>query len=291
MSDLKIAVIGDIHSQFDETDVRAFNDSDYDAILIVGDLPGRTHAGTLGIASQLSRLSKPSYFMPGNHDGVSLVQLIAEIKANESLIERSHHRQFKRCEQLKEALGPLQYCGYSLHNLDLRGKRFHLLGARPHSMGGPNLGFRPYLKAVFGVSSFADSAARLKTLFDRCTEPVLILAHNGPTGLGESRDDIFGCDFKREEGDFGDSDLQEAIEYARSQGKRVLAVAAGHMHHRVRGGGERTTHLFVNGVHYLNAARVPRIWKESGKVCRHHAKITISEDWSVICDQVVWHSR
>jgi len=158
-------------------------------------------------------------------------------------------------------------------------------------MGGPNLGFRPYLKAVFGVADFADSAARLKALFDQCTEPVLILAHNGPTGLGATRHDIFGCDFKREEGDFGDPDLKDAIEYAQSQGKRILAVAAGHMHHRVRGGGERITHLTVNGIHYLNAARVPRIWKESGQVLRHHAKISISEDWTVACEQVVWPSR
>ncbi len=291
MSDIRIAVIGDIHSQFDDTDVRMFNESDYDLILIVGDLPGRTHAGTLKMASFLSRLRKPSYFMPGNHDGVSLVQLIAELKANESLIERSHHRQFKRCEQLKEALGPVVYCGYTLHNLEFQGRKFHLLGARPHSMGGPNLGYRPYLNSVFGVNSFADSAARLKSLFDRCTEPVLVLAHNGPAGLGSSRHDIFGCDFKKDEGDFGDPDLQEAIDYARSQGRRVLAVAAGHMHHRVRGGGERITHLSTAGVQYLNAARVPRIWKEDGRVCRHHARMVISEDWSVTCEQMKWETR
>jgi uncharacterized protein (TIGR04168 family) len=291
MSDIRIAVIGDIHSQFDDTDVRMFNESDYDLILIVGDLPGRTHAGTLEMASFLSRLRKPSYFMPGNHDGVSLVQLIAELKASESLVERSFHRQFKRCEQLKEALGPVEYCGYSLHNLDIQGRKLHLLSARPHSMGGPRLGYRPYLKAVFGVDSFADSADRLKSMFNQCTEPVLVLAHNGPAGLGANRHDIFGCDFKKEEGDFGDPDLQDAIAHAVAKGKHVLAVAAGHMHHRVRGGGERITDLSLGGIHYLNAARVPRIWKEDGRVCRHHARLVISQDWSVTCEQMKWVSR
>lgn len=288
---IRLAVIGDIHACLDETDIRMFNESDYDAVLIVGDLPGRTHAGTLKIAQTLSRLRKPSYFMPGNHDGVSLVQLIAELKSNEALVERSHHRQFRRCEQLKEALGSVVYCGYSLHTLELQGRRVHILSARPHSMGGQSLGYRPYLKAAFGVGSFEDSAAKIKSLFDQCTEPVVVLAHNGPAGLGANKNDIFGCDFRKEEGDFGDPDLQDAISHARQTGKRLLAVAAGHMHHRVRGGTERVTNVTVDGIHYLNAARVPRIWKEEGRVCRHHARITIFSDWSVQCEQLRWESR
>ena len=49
--------------------------------------------------------------------------------------------------------------------------------------------------------------------------------------------------------------------------KRVLAVVAGHMHHRLKGGGERKWLVESDGVLYVNAARVPRIEK-SGQ--RYH---------------------
>lgn len=287
MSDIRMAVIGDIHAQFDETDVRWFSNSDYDTVLVVGDLPGRTHAGTLKIAGLIARIEKPVYFMPGNHDGVSFVQLIAELKGNQALIEKAHSKQFTKTRQLQNALGNVAYCGYSLHAIEVRGRKFQLLAARPHSMGGPSFSYRPFLSAAFGVASFEDSAEKLKELLRRCTDPVLVLAHNGPTGLGSSRNDIFGCDFRKEEGDFGDPDLEEALRFAKEQNVRILAVAAGHMHHRIRGGGERITHLVRDNVHYLNAARVPRIWKEGKQEKRHHARIVLREDWSVECEQVV----
>ena len=68
---------------------------------------------------------------------------------------------------------------------------------------------------------------------------VVVLAHCGPHGLGATRESIYGCDFRPEQGDWGDRDLAEALEYARECGKRVVAVVAGHMHHALRGGGER----------------------------------------------------
>ena len=105
----------------------------------------------------------------------------------------------------------------------------------------------------------------------------LFLAHNGPSGLGSGRADIWGCDFKKDEGDFGDEDLRLAVDHAQSSGKRVLAVLAGHMHHAIKGGGERRWQIERDGVLYVNAARVPRIFEHEGRHVRHHIAITLSE--------------
>ena len=89
---------------------------------------------------------------------------------------------------------------------------------------------------------------------------LLVLSHNGPAGLGDRADSIWGCDFREEEGDWGDPDLTQAIDHARAQGKRVLAVIGGHMHLRTKQGVERPWRTERDGTLYLNAARVPRIF-------------------------------
>lgn len=274
---IRIAAFGDIHGSFDDEDLRMIQHSDYDMVLIVGDLPGRTHAGTLDVARRLARMPRPAYFMPGNHDGVSLIQLIAELQGNHSLVERSHRRQFKLVENLKAALAPVSYCAYSLHEINIKGMAISLVAARPHSMGGTSFSYRPYLEKEFGISDMNQSAEKIKRLLDEARSPVLILAHNGPAGLGSKRDDIFGCDFRKEEGDFGDPDLADALDYAEGANIPVLGVVAGHMHHRIRGGGERVTIAKRKNTLCVNCARVPRIFKEEGQTLRHHVRIEISE--------------
>ena len=105
---------------------------------------------------------------------------------------------------------------------------------------------------------------------------MLLLAHNGPTGLGARKDDLWGCDFRESEGDFGDPDLEHAIGHARTAGKPVRAVIAGHMHHAVRGGSTRRWRARRDGVLYVNAARVPRIFEANGRTLRHHVELTIA---------------
>ena len=50
----------------------------------------------------------------------------------------------------------------------------------------------------------------------------------------------------------------------------MLAVVAGHMHHRLKGGGERRWLVERAGVLYVNAARVPRI---DGDGRRYHVRL------------------
>jgi len=275
---MRIAVIGDIHKHWDERDTRYFNESDYDLILIVGDLPGRANGGFERVTRELSGLMKPALLIPGNHDGVTVMQKLAELKQKPKLIERFGRGQAERCDRWREDLRPVELVGYSRHAVEVGGIRLDVVAARPHSMGGPTLAFRPYLRERFGVASLEASAQKLKSIFDDCDNPILVLAHNGPTGLGDRATDIWGCDFRPEEGDFGDPDLEAALRHARDSGKTILGVVAGHMHHKLKGRPNETRAWLVerDGIRYINAARVPRTEYGEGVTLRHHVALRLS---------------
>ena len=178
-------------------------------------------------------------------------------------------------------MGQVQVGGYSVHSVPGAADVAVLVG-RPFAMGGSVLHCQPQLQGQFGVGTMAESAARLCQLVEQAPQQRLIfLAHNGPTGLGSTRESIWGNDFHPDEGDFGDADLQEAIDFAQAYGKTVLAVVAGHMHHHVKREGNRTWHLVQNGIHYINAARVPRIFEQNGRTHHHHIRLTIGDDVTV----------
>jgi uncharacterized protein (TIGR04168 family) len=200
---------------------------------------------------------------------------LAEL-SGQDLFRRLSSGQARRHEELREALGPVEVGGFSRHRL---ADDLDLIVGRPHPMGGSELSFRRHLEKVYDVPDLATSEARLKQLVDESSPRILFLAHNGPTGLGEARDDIFGCDFRPEQGDWGDSDLRGAIDHALGLGRQVVAVVAGHMHHKLRGGGQRTWRVRGDdGVLYVNAARVPRVFSVGGRrsrKMRHHVLLTI----------------
>lgn len=273
---VKIAIIGDIHLHFSDADVTYFNKSDYSLVLFVGDLtdfrPGKGRAA----AFQISRLTKPAIFIPGNHDTVNLPQLFSEVYGIRLSAYVFGLGMTRRVKALERHLGGVTLSGYRNHSVTKAEPGFDIVAARPFSMGGPFLSFRHYLKTRYNIITMADSAKKICRCVDAAqSERILFLAHNGPTGLGKDRNAIFGCDFKKEEGDYGDPDLSHAIDYARSRGKKVLAVIAGHMHHRLRGGGLRQWHVARHGTHYINAARVPRVFSQNGCLLRHHVCLTL----------------
>jgi uncharacterized protein (TIGR04168 family) len=270
---VRLAVIGDVHLAFGPADVAYLDAQGYDAVLFVGDLSGYERRGALRVARYVRALKTRTFVIPGNHDTVGAPQLIAELTGNELAIELLASGQRDRVEELRRDLLPAELVGYSKHALV---PGLAMIAARPHSFGGPHLAFRPYLMEAFRVASFESSASRLCALIDAVDEPrVLFLAHNGPTGLGETRDSIWGCDFRRSEGDFGDPDLEQAIAHARDEGKQVVAVVAGHMHHALRGRGTRKWIERRDETLYVNAARVPRVFKEAGAERRHFVEVVI----------------
>lgn len=273
---MKLAVIGDVHHAYNEVDTAYFNASDHDAVLFTGDIYNYSMQRGLRAAAELSALQKPALLIPGNHDAIHPAQLAAEVSRRSSLIRLAAVGHRRRVNDLREAVGGVQVGGYMVHRL---GEGLDVITGRPHSMGGSVISFAPNLADAYNVATLEDSIDKLKRCVDESDAPrLLFLAHNGPTGLGARRSDLWGCDFRREEGDQGDADLRAAIEYARLRGKRVVAVIAGHMHHRLRGGGRRSWYQRQDGVLYINAARVPRIFEERGGVFHHHVDLLIEED-------------
>lgn len=281
-----IAIIGDIHRQFNQHDVAQFNQSDYDLLLFTGDLANYWHREGLTVARQMARLQKPALIIPGNHDTLTAPQLLAEIKQWPRLRRWLAWGQPRRLRQWQGALGQVQVGGYSVHPV-LGCKDVAVVVGRPFAMGGSVLHCHPQLQRQFGIGTMAESAARLCHLVEHTPHQRLIfLAHNGPTGLGSIRDSIWGNDFWPEAGDFGDSDLRQATDFAQQQGKTVLAVVAGHMHHHVKGGGQRTWHVVQDGIHYINAARVPRIFVRDGRIFHHHIRLSLTGGTVSVSEQL-----
>lgn len=268
---MRFAVIGDIHGFWDERDTAFFNGSDYDAMLFVGDLPRIT--GGRPVTRELSRLSKPAWLIPGNHDGVTALQFLAELKDWRLVCRLTAIGMPRRIRRLEADLGGIRMTGFEVHDL---GGDLGLIAARPHAMGPDKFYYGRYLEKRFGVGGYNESAERLRRLVDTAPRDLIFLAHNGPAGLGDDPNDPWGCDFSDEFGDFGDPDLRAAVEYARESGRRVHAVIAGHMHHHRKGGGRRRTAARENATLFVNAARVARIREKGAR--RHHIALTIDAD-------------
>jgi uncharacterized protein (TIGR04168 family) len=276
---VRIGVVGDVHLEFDDLDVEQLDARAYDAIFFVGDLATYSHRGGLEVARAIARLRTPALVIPGNHDAANVFQMAAEVLEADSILPLLNLGQRARESELEAALGSVRVVGYSRHRLDHGGLALDVICGRPHSAGGAHLAFRPHLRQAFGIDDMETSAARLIALVDESdARDVVFLAHNGPTGLGARRDDIWGCDFKREGGDFGDPDLRAAIDHARGKDKRVRAVIAGHMHHEIKGGGQRRWRANEDGILYVNTARVPRIFARAGRILRHHVELTIDAE-------------
>lgn len=121
----------------------------------------------------------------------------------------------------------------------------------------------------YGVDDMAGSARKI---YDAAAgapveHSVILLAHNGPTGLGSRMDDICGRDWVAGGGDHGDPDLEQAISDLQSEaGVSIPLVVFGHMHKSLAyGGGLRKMIAFgANRTIYLNGAVVPRV-KQVGK--------------------------
>lgn len=266
----KLGVIGDLHTHWDDVDLAQFASTDYDLLFFTGDLGGGTSDSCLRMARAIAGLRHPTLVMPGNNDTVDIEALAAELAHQNGL------NQLLSMAGHEQAAQPLLLCGYSRHTVNLPDRDIELIAARPHSMGGPSLSFPEYMGDTYGIHDMQASTQRLLQLVDDSTANHLVfLAHNGPRGLGDQPDDMWGCDFMENGGDWGDSDLSEAIAHARTSGKQVLAVIGGHMHLQTKCGKDRPWLMDRDGITYINAARVPRIFSTSDDVYRHHVCVTI----------------
>jgi uncharacterized protein (TIGR04168 family) len=276
---LRIGIIGDLHSHWDEVDVLHLGNSDYDLLFFIGDLGGGTRESTLRVARTISRLPKPTLVLPGNNDTWDLAELTAEL---------THRAGIRRLTQIRDGVdaGPepfVRLCGFTAHRLTSDSVDVTLITGRPHSMGGLELSFPEHMLTYYGVDTMEAARQRLRALVDQAeTHALVFCSHNGPRGLGDQPEDMWGCDFKPGGGDWGDPDLADAVDYAIGKGHQVLAVVAGHMHLRTKTGGERPWIRQMGGVTYVNSARVPRISSDGNSVRRHHLALTIDRTGATV---------
>ena len=214
-----LLVIGDVHRIWRPADSAFVENGDHDLALFVGDL--------------------------GDED-VSMVETIAKIDAKKAVMLGNHDawRSFSEkriTKNLQESLDILgdEHLGYERREWYEGG--MSIVGARPFSWGGKSLRSPEVYEELYGVYDHEQSAARIAECARGSQHrDLVILAHNGPTGLSMETHDIWGKDFgKSPRGDWGDEDLELAIDKILGLGLRVPLVIAGHMHHKLitpRGG-------------------------------------------------------
>jgi uncharacterized protein (TIGR04168 family) len=251
-AEIRIAIAGDLHDQWDAADQRLLERIRPDALLLVGDLSD----GHARIPSLLRQVPLPMACILGNHDTGR---------------DPSGGRLLRQLDLLGE-----HHCGWGLRELHPPG--LAVVGGRPGSAGG---GFHlsRAVRAVYGQVELRESADRITraALAADPRLPLVLLAHCGPSGLGGDPADPCGRDWKKRSGDWGDQDLALAIEQIRRH-RPVPLVVFGHMHHALRRGvGERRSfHRDRGGTTYLNTACVPRHGQDhQGRELRHFSWVTL----------------
>ncbi|KAJ3698957.1 hypothetical protein LUZ61_002662 [Rhynchospora tenuis] len=244
-STVRIAVVGDVHDDWElGEDSRALQFLQPDLVLFTGDYGNEN----VELVRSISNLQMPKAAILGNHDCW-------------------HTHQFSdkkpdRVQQQLECLGE-EHVGYE--RLDFPAVKLSVVGGRPFSCGGDRL-LRPRLLSKrYGVNNMEESAKKIcKAAWGTPAENiVIILAHNGPTGLGSKVNDICGRDWVFGGGDHGDPDLAEAISELQSNTQiPIPLVVFGHMHKSLAYSSTNFRKMIAVGnkeTVYLNGAIVPRV--------------------------------
>lgn len=263
---IKIAVVGDIHDQWEADDGIALYELGVDLVLFVGDFGNES----VEVVRAIAALDIPKAAVFGNHD--------AWYTATDWGRKKSpyNHKKEDWVQQQIELLGET-HVGYG--KLDFPTLNLTVVGSRPFSWGGPVWKYGDFYQERFGVRSFEESTARMIAAANSAAyKTVIFLGHNGPIGLGDRAEDPCGKDWQPLGGDFGDPDLQEAIIQTRASGKMIPLVTFGHMHHKLRHTSQRLrTPVYASreGTIYLNAASVPRILQTGSELRRNFSIVSL----------------
>ncbi|MEO9123797.1 MAG: TIGR04168 family protein [Microcoleus sp.] len=274
---IKIAVVGDVHDQWEPEDGEALKHLDVDLALFVGDFGNESVEVVRAIAS----LDIPKAAVFGNHDAWYTA---TEWGRSQCPYDRA---QENRVQQQLDLMGEA-HVGYGKRDFPELG--ITVVGSRPFTWGGSEWKYNDFYSEWFGVESFEESARRIAgAAAEADCENVIFLGHTGPTGLGEAPEDPCGRDWKPLGGDWGDPDFAQAIDRTRNSGKHIPLVTFGHMHHQLRHIKKelRKSLVSAEGTVYLNAARVPRIVETECSKQRNFS-IVLLENGTVSEVSLVW---
>jgi uncharacterized protein (TIGR04168 family) len=266
---IQIAIVGDIHEQWQAPDESALLGLGVDLVLFVGDFGNEA----VSLVQRVANLPLPTAVALGNHD--------AWYSATDWGRKTCPYdrRQEDRVQQQLDILGEM-HVGYNACNFD--GLQLSVVGGRPFSWGGPEWRHSTFYRERFNIDSMKASSDRIGAAVQQAQfETVIFLSHNGPVGLGHQPEDPCGRDWLPIGGDYGDPDLRAAITFAKTVGKTVPLVAFGHMHHTLRHTRRqlrRRIHVDADGTVYVNAACVPRLRPINDQVCRNFSLVCISHD-------------
>jgi len=289
---IKIAVVGDVHDQWEADDGIALQQLGVDLVLFVGDFGNES----VEVVRAIAALDIPKAAVFGNHD--------AWYTASEWGRKKSpyDHKKEDWVQQQTNLLGETNV-GYG--KLEFPALNLTVVGSRPFSWGGAVWKNADFYQERFGVKNFEESTARIVAAANSAAEKtVIFLGHNGPVGLGARPEDPCGKDWQPLGGDFGDPDFTEAIAQTRALGKTIPLVTFGHMHHKLRHTTKQLrTPVYASseGTVYLNAASVPRIiqmeserrrnfslvFLQAGVVCQI-SLIWMAKDFTVVSEQILY---
>ncbi|MGK7942089.1 MAG: TIGR04168 family protein [Crocosphaera sp.] len=275
---ITIAVVGDVHNQWEEVDNYVLERLKIDLVLFVGDFGNES----VPIVRTITELALPKAVIMGNHDAWYTASAWGRKQCP------YNRRKEDWLQDQLDLLGDL-HLGYG--NLDFPQFNLSVVGSRPYSWGGPEWKNKEFLRDRYQVSNFTESTAKIVSAVQQTSQKnIIFLGHNGPAGLGENPEAICGKDWQPLGGDHGDPDFAHAIEKTYDLGKQVPLVTFGHMHHRLRHTrSQLRTRVVKNeqGTVYLNAATVPRIIEQNGEKLRNFSLVSF-EDNQVTHIRLVW---
>ena len=264
---ITIAVVGDVHNQWEDRDEQALQHLGVDLVLFVGDFGNEA----VEVVGNIAKVNIPKAAIMGNHDAWYSASAWGRQKAP---YDRSIE---DRVQQQLDLLGDT-HVGFS--RLDFAECSLSVVGSRPFSWGGSTWRNAQFYSDRYNVKSFAESTQQIvNSAKNAAYDNLIVIGHNGPFGLGSKTESICGRDWKQDGGDYGDPDLQEAITQIRSLGKSIPLVTFGHMHHALKHpvGKRRTIVEFKEDTVYLNAACVPRIVKSNRQTKRSFSLVSLQQ--------------
>ncbi|MEE3715988.1 TIGR04168 family protein [Tumidithrix elongata RA019] len=274
---ITIAVIGDVHDQWQEEDHQALKHLGVDLVLFVGDFGNES----VEIVRAIAKIDIPKAVILGNHDAWYSASDWGKSKSPYD------HKTEDRVQQQLDLLGET-HVGYGY--LDFPDLNLSVVGARPFSWGGEEWKNGDFLRDRYGIHGFAESTQRIiENAKQTAYSTVLLLSHNGPTGLGDRDYNPCGKDWLPVGGDHGDPDFAEAIAAIYQVPKAVPFATFGHMHHKLRNNTRLREAIAVNdrGTVFLNAASVPRIVQKLDGNHRNFSLVQLT-DGKVAQISLVW---